>query len=58
LHDLLKPQVTQVLVCDPRKNNLGKVGNKNDRNDARELAELLYRNKLEPVYHGERAYEV
>jgi len=22
LHDLLKPHVTQVLVCDPRKNNL------------------------------------
>jgi hypothetical protein len=43
-----------VLVCDPRKNNLGKVGNKNDRHDARELAELLYRNKLEPVYHGEQ----
>jgi len=40
LHDLLKPHVTQVLVCDPRKNALGKVGNKNDRNDARELAEL------------------
>ena len=53
LHDLLKPHVAQVLVCDPRKNTLGKVGNKNDRNDARELAELLYRNKLKPVYHGE-----
>ncbi|HEV7514182.1 MAG TPA: transposase [Candidatus Acidoferrum sp.] len=53
LHDLLRPQVAQVLVCDPRKNTLGKVGNKNDRDDARELAELLYRNKLKPVYHGE-----
>jgi transposase len=53
LHDLLKPHVTQVLVCDPRKNTLGKVANKNDRNDARELAELLYRNKLKLVYHGE-----
>jgi transposase len=53
LHDLLKPRVAQVLVCDPRKNNLGKVGNKNDRNDARELAELLYRGKLKSVYHGE-----
>ena len=40
LHDLLKPHVAQVLVCDPRKNTLGKVGNKNDCNDARELAEL------------------
>ena len=53
LYDLLKPHVTQVLVCDPRKNNLGKVGNKNDRNDARELAELLYRNQIKAVYHGE-----
>src|SRR6202521_5325268 len=31
LHDLLKPHVAQVLACDPRKNTLGKVGNKNDR---------------------------
>src|SRR5712692_10277321 len=53
LHDLLKPHVAQVLVCDPRKNNLGKVGNKNDRNDARELAELVYPGKLKSVYHGE-----
>jgi hypothetical protein len=27
LHDLLKPLVTRVLVCDPRKNALLKVGN-------------------------------
>ncbi len=53
LHDLLKPHVTQVLVCDPRKNALLKAGNKNDRIDARKLADLLYLNKLCPVYHGE-----
>ena len=53
LHDLLKPHVTQVLVCDPRKNTSMKAGNKNDRADARKLAELLYLNKLNPVYHGE-----
>src|ERR1700756_1480189 len=53
LYDLLKPHVSEVLVCDPRKYPLGKVRNKNDRNDARELAELLYRNKIEAVYHGE-----
>jgi transposase len=35
LHDLLKPHVTQVLVCDPRKYRVGKIGNKNDRNDVR-----------------------
>src|SRR6202049_1256733 len=53
LHDLLKPHVTQVLVCDPRKNALIKGGNKSDRIDARKLADLLYLNKLNPVYHGE-----
>src|SRR6201981_2151044 len=53
LHDLLKPHVTQVLVCDPRKNALIKAGNKSDRIDARKLADLLYLNKLNPVYPGE-----
>ena len=53
LHDLLKPYVTEVLVCNPRKNALLKVGNKNDRIDARKLAELLRSGLLSPVYHGE-----
>jgi transposase len=53
LHDLLKPHVAQVLVCDPRKNTTMKTGNKNDRSDARQLAELLYLDKLHAVYHGE-----
>ena len=53
LHDLLKPHVTEVLVCDPRKNASMKAGNKNDRADARRLAELLYLNKLNAVYHGQ-----
>ncbi len=53
LYDLLRPHVTEVVVCDPRKNALLKVGNKNDRMDARKLAELLYLNRLKPVYHGE-----
>jgi len=54
LHDLLKPHLARVLVCDPRKNALLKAGNKSDRIDARKLAELLYLNKLNPVYHGEQ----
>ena len=41
LHDLLKPHVTNVLVCDPRKNALLKAGNKNDCIGARKLADLL-----------------
>src|ERR1700676_3800414 len=53
LHDLLKPHVTKVLVCDPRKNALLKSGNKNDRIDARKLADLLRSGLLSPVYHGE-----
>ena len=54
LYDLLQPHVTRVLACDPRKNALLKVGNKSDRIDARKLSELLYLNKLSPVYHGEQ----
>jgi transposase len=53
LYDLLKPQVTKVVVCDPRKNALLKAGNKNDRIDARKLAELLRTGLVSPVYHGE-----
>src|ERR1700680_484906 len=53
LHDLLKPHVTEVLVCDPRKNALLKSGNKNDRIDAQKLADLLRTGLLSPVYHGE-----
>jgi hypothetical protein len=51
LHDLLQPHVARVLACDPRKNALLKAGNKSDRIDARKLSELLYLNKLGPVYH-------
>src|SRR5204863_7440049 len=53
LHDLLKPHVTRLVVCDPRKNALLKDGSKSDRIDARKLAELLYMNKIKSVYHGE-----
>ena len=53
LHDLLKPHVTKVVVCDPRKNALLKSGNKNDRMDARKLADLLRSGLLSAVYHGE-----
>jgi transposase len=44
LHDLLKPHVTNLVVCDPRKNALLKDGSKSDRIDARKLAELLRSN--------------
>jgi len=35
LYDLLKPHVTKLVVCDPRKNALLKEGNKSDKIDAR-----------------------
>jgi hypothetical protein len=53
LHDLLKPHVTKLVVCDPRKNAAMREGNQNDKIDARRLAELLRLNHLSPVYHGE-----
>ncbi len=51
LHDLLKPHVSRLVVCDPRKAALLKDGSKSDRIDARKLAELLRTNQLTPVYH-------
>src|SRR3984893_13069177 len=53
LYDLLKPQVTELVVCNPRKNALLKEGSKSDRIDARKLAELLRNGSLSAVYHGE-----
>ena len=53
LYDLLKAHVTEIIVCNPRKNALLKDRNKSDRIDARKLAELLRLNYLKPVYHGE-----
>jgi hypothetical protein len=35
LYDLLKTQITEVLVCNPRKNALLKEGSKGDKIDAR-----------------------
>jgi len=49
LHDLLKPHVTEVLVCDPRRNALLKVGNKSDRVDLKRFGiERLASARREP----------
>ena len=53
LYDLLRPHVTGLVVCDPRRNALLQEGNQNDRVDARKLAELLQNNQLRSVYHGD-----
>ena len=54
MYDLIKPHVTELIVCNPRRNALLKEGSKSDRIDARKLAELLRSNMLRPVYHGEQ----
>ena len=53
LYDLLKPHVAHVLACNPRKNAALNQGNRNDKIDARELANRLRLNDLKSVYHGE-----
>lgn len=53
LYDLLKPHVTKLVVCDPRKNKSMREGSQSDKIDARRLGELLRLNHLTPVYHGE-----
>jgi transposase len=53
LYDLLKPHVTELVVCNPRRNTLLKEGSKSDRIDAKKLAELLRNGSLSAVYHGE-----
>jgi hypothetical protein len=39
LYGLLKPHVTKLAVCDPRRNPLFQDGNQNDREDARKLSD-------------------
>ena len=53
LYDVVEPLVKHVVVCNPKHNHLLKQGSKNDRIDARKLADLLRLNALKPVYHGE-----
>jgi hypothetical protein len=52
---LLNPHVEKLVVCNPRKNALLKDGNKNDRIDARKLAELLRGNQLKAG--GKQGYD-
>jgi hypothetical protein len=57
LYDLMKPHVTEVLVCNTRKNT-SRNGSKSDRIDARKLSEQLYMNNIKSVYHGEHGLRV
>jgi hypothetical protein len=54
LYNLLKPHVTRLVVCNPRRNAFLKVGNKRGRIDARRLPELLRGNQLYPGWSGVR----
>src|SRR5882724_1575651 len=54
LYDLLKPYVSELIVCDPRYNK--RYGeSKTDKLDARRLADLLRTKSLKAVYHGEKS---
>ena len=52
LHDVIRHLVTEVVVCDPRRNKLLAEGSKTDKVDARKLADLLRTGMLRSVYHG------
>jgi transposase len=52
LHDVIRPLVSKVIVCDPRRNKLLLEGNKGDRIDALKLAQLQRAGLLREVYHG------
>ena len=52
LYQILRSHVTEVVVCDPRRNALLSEGSKADKVDARKLADLLRTGMLRSVYHG------
>lgn len=55
LYDLLKPYVSELIVCDPRYNKGQFARSKTDKLDAHRLAELLRTKSLRAVYHGEKS---
>src|SRR5207249_3836411 len=55
LYEVLRTQVSEVIVCDPRRNKLLGEGSKTDKVDARKLADLLRTGMLRSVYHGHEA---
>src|SRR6059036_4066041 len=55
LYEVIRAHVTEVIVCDPRRNKLMEDGSKADKIDARKLADLLRAGLLRSVYHGHEA---
>jgi transposase len=56
LHDLLVPLVERVVVCNRRDTRRPGTGSKSDWQDAAELADLLRRQAVRPVYHSGTPY--
>lgn len=52
LYDVLRCFVADIIVCDARHNKLLHEGSKDDKIDARKLADLLRTGMLRRVYHG------
>ena len=52
LYTELKEHVDEIVVCDPYRNHLLSEGPKNDKIDARKLAQLLRANLLKSVFHS------
>jgi transposase len=55
LYELIQPLVAEVVVCNPRENQLLKAGNKSDRIDVAKLGRLLRLGELKPVYKGTKS---
>lgn len=53
LYEVLRPPVAEVIVCDPRRNQLLSEGSKDDQVEARKLAQLLGAGLVTPVSQGE-----
>src|SRR5919198_4376658 len=53
LFDILRPLACRVVVCNPKHNRKRMERSRNDKVDARTLAELLRLNAVKGVYHGE-----
>jgi hypothetical protein len=51
LYTELKDYVDKLVVCDPYRNHLLKEGSKNDKIDAKKLAQLLKADLVKPVFH-------
>lgn len=52
LYEIIQPLAHEVIVCNPRRNKYLQEGSKEDRIDARKLADLLRMGMLKSVYHG------